>query len=149
VNINVENVCQLLESAGYLSVLGLLGLCRDFLRNMLAPENCTGIMRFARDYCSGLEGDARSFVMSNSAQVSQQSEKRFELPSEELQAITGADELNMESEEVGWDGILRWISHDPENGKGNIMDLVKKIRLGLLVMVFPRRCNGSQICGGK
>jgi hypothetical protein len=122
VNINVENVCQLLESAGYLSVLGLLGLCRDFLRNMLAPENCTGIMRFARDYCSGLEGGARCFVMSNSAQVSQQSEKRFELPSEELQAITGE-----ESEEVGWDEILRWISHDPENGKVNIMDLVKKI----------------------
>jgi hypothetical protein len=35
-----------------------------------------------------------------------------------------------------WDRILREIIHDPENGKGNIMDLMNKIRLGLLVTVF-------------
>jgi kelch-like protein 10 len=48
VNISVENMYQLLASAVYSSVL----------RNMLVPENCIGIMRFARDhFCCGLEGD--------------------------------------------------------------------------------------------
>jgi kelch-like protein 10 len=56
----------------------------------------------------------------------------LELPLEELKAIIGADELNVKSEKVVWDGVLRWINHDKENRKGNIVELIKKVRLGLL-----------------
>jgi hypothetical protein len=55
VDINQENVCTLLVSANYFSVLGLFEFCCDFLKNMLTPENCIGIMLFARDYSSSLE----------------------------------------------------------------------------------------------
>jgi kelch-like protein 10 len=133
VDINEKNVCQLLVSADYLSVLGLLELCCDFLRSEFAPENCIYIMRFARDYfCSSLERDARSFVMSNFVQVSQKSDELLELPPQELQAMIGADELNVKCEEVVWEAVLRWINHDTQNRRGNIVDLMKKVRLGLL-----------------
>jgi hypothetical protein len=59
VDINQENVCALLVSADYLSVLGLFELFCDFLESMLTPENCIGIMLFARDYFSTLLRDAQ------------------------------------------------------------------------------------------
>ncbi|PNF16816.1 hypothetical protein B7P43_G17849 [Cryptotermes secundus] len=87
---------------------------------MLTPENCIGIMLIARDYYSRLEEGARCFVMRNFLQVSQQSDELLELLPEELQ-----------TNEVVWDGILRWVDHD-ENRKGNIVKLTKNDRLGLL-----------------
>lgn len=99
---------------------------------MLTPENCIGIMLFARDYYSCLEEDARCFVMRNFLQVSQQSDELLDLLPEELKVILGADKLNVKSEEVVWDGILRWVNHDEENRKGNIVKLTKNDRLGLL-----------------
>jgi hypothetical protein len=129
VDINQEDVCTLLVSADYLSVLGLLELFCDFLKSMFTPEKCIGIMLFAR-YYSRLEGDAHCFMMRNFVQVSQQSDELLELPVEELKAIIGADELNVKSEGDVWDGVLRWINHD-KNRKGNIVELIKKVRLGL------------------
>jgi kelch-like protein 10 len=138
VDINQENVSTLFVSADYLIMPGLLELCCDFLKSIFTPENCIGIMLFARDYSSGLEGDARCFVMHNFEHVSQQSDELLELPPEELKAIIGADELNVKREEVVWDGVLRWINHDKENRKGKIVELMKKVRLRLLDMKFIR-----------
>jgi hypothetical protein len=58
------------------------------------------------------------------------------LPPEELKAIIRADELNVMSEEIEWDGVLRWINYDKENRKGNIVGIIKKVRLGLLDRKF-------------
>jgi kelch-like protein 10 len=105
--INQDNVCPLLVSADYLSVPDLLELCRDFLRSTLAIENRIGIMRFAREYFPSLEGVARCLVTGNFVQVSQQTDELLELPTEELQAMIGADELNAKSEDIVWEGVLR------------------------------------------
>ncbi|PSN47135.1 Kelch-like protein 10 [Blattella germanica] len=144
-DVNQENVCQLLVTADYLCVIGVLEYCCEFLRSSLAPENCIGIMRFAssnqlcasRDhFCTKLESDAQRFVMRHFVQVSQQSDELLELPLEELRAMVGADELNVKSEEVVWDCVLRWINHDPDKRKGHIVELMKNIRLGLLDTQF-------------
>jgi kelch-like protein 10 len=137
VDINQENVSQLLVSADYLIVPGLVELCCDFFKSMLAPENCIGIMRFARDHgCPSLEEAARRFVTSNFTQISQQSEELLELPPEDLLALIRSDELNVRSEEVVWEGVVRWINHDTENRKHHILELMKGVRLGLLDSQF-------------
>jgi hypothetical protein len=64
-------------------------------------------------------------------EVSQQSKELLELPVEELHAIVGANELNV-NEKTVWECVLRWIDHDNDNRKGHIVDLMKNIRLGLL-----------------
>jgi hypothetical protein len=83
-------------------------------------------------FCSQLQSDARSYLLRHFVKVSQQSEELLELPVEELQAIVGADELNVKNEKKVWECMLRWIDHDTENRKGHIVDLLKNIRLGLL-----------------
>jgi kelch-like protein 10 len=133
VDINEENAVQLLVSADYLIMPGLIELCCDFLKSTLVPENCIGIMRFARDYwCPSLEEAARCFVMGNFVQISQQSDELLELPPEELQRLISSDELNVRTEEVVWEAVLRWINHDTENRKHHIFKLMKGVRLGLL-----------------
>jgi kelch-like protein 10 len=47
-NIDKENVYQLLVAADYLSMLGVLKLCCNFLKETLEPGNCIGTMLFAR-----------------------------------------------------------------------------------------------------
>jgi kelch-like protein 10 len=60
----------------------------------------------------------------------------LELPPEELEAILGADELNVKNEEVVWHCVLRWINHDKENRKGYIVKFIQKVRLGRLDLKF-------------
>jgi kelch-like protein 10 len=132
VDLNQENVCPLLASADYMIVTDLLELCPDFFSSTLAIENPIGIMRFARDYYSSLERDARCFVMGNFVQVSQQNDELLELPPEELQAMIGADELNVKSEDNMLEGFLRWINHDVEKTKCQLLGFMKEVRLGPL-----------------
>ncbi|XP_033212650.1 kelch-like protein 10 isoform X2 [Belonocnema kinseyi] len=132
-----ENVCQLLITADYLSILGVLELCCDYLRENLAAENCIGVMKFAREhFCRGLEADAHRFVMRHFVQVAQRSDEVLNLPIEELRTLVGADELNVKSEEVVWELVLRWINHKPDARKAHIVELMKNIRLGLLDTQF-------------
>jgi kelch-like protein 10 len=74
--------------------------------------------------------------MRRFTEVLQQSEELLELPVEELQAIVGADELNVKNEKMVWKCVLRWIDHDTDNRKGHTVDLLKNIRLGLLDSKF-------------
>lgn len=70
IDVNRENVCELLTTADYLSILGVLDLCCDYLRDNLAPENCIGVMRFARQhFCKKLENDAYRFIVGHFVEV--------------------------------------------------------------------------------
>jgi hypothetical protein len=71
-------------------------------------------------------------MLRHFVKVWQQSEELLELPVKELQAIVGADELNVKNEKMVWECVLRWIDHDTDNREGHIVDLLKNIRLGLL-----------------
>jgi hypothetical protein len=82
--------------------------------------------------CSQLQSDASCYLLRHFEEVSQQSEELLELPLEDLQAIFGADRLNVKNEKVVWECVLRWIDHDTNNRKGHIVDLLKNIRLGLM-----------------
>nr|XP_031847034.1 kelch-like protein 10 isoform X2 [Nomia melanderi] len=137
INVNNENVHQLLITADYLNILGVLEICSEFLKQNLAPENCISVMRFAREHlCKGLENSAYCYVMRHFVQVAQRSEEILNLPIDELTALTGADELNVKNEDTVWELVLKWINYDPQSRKGHIVDLMKNIRLGLLDTQF-------------
>jgi kelch-like protein 10 len=89
-------------------------------------------------FCSQLQTDSRYYLQRHFVKVWQQSEELLEMPVEELQAIVGADELNVKNEKMVWDCVLRWIAHDTDNRKGHIVGLLKNIRLGLLDRKFFR-----------
>lgn len=47
-SIHAENVHELLISADYVGIIGLVSLCKQYLAQMLTPQNCVSIMGFAR-----------------------------------------------------------------------------------------------------
>lgn len=68
--------------------------------------------------------------------MAQRSEEILNLSLRELTALIGADELNVKSEEVVWELVLRWINHEPDSRKEHIVVLMRNIRLGLLDTQF-------------
>lgn len=62
--INGDVVCPLLIAADYLIITGVIEICCLYLKQLLAPENCIGVMKFAKLYfCQTLEKDAHSYLM--------------------------------------------------------------------------------------
>ncbi|XP_044731886.1 kelch-like protein 10 isoform X2 [Chrysoperla carnea] len=135
--ITEKNVYELLLTADYLSILGVLELCCSFLSSRLSPTNCIGIMFFARShFCTDLAVEAHRYLMRYFVLVAAQSEELLRLPLNDLRDIIAADELNVKSEETVWEAVLRWINHDPEQRRQHIVILMKAIRLGLLDTQF-------------
>lgn len=132
-----DNVYPLLITADYLSILGVLEMCCKYLEKKLNPKDCIGIMLFARrHFCKELADQAWKYIMRNFVPISTQSDELLTLSLEDLKEIINDDELNVKSEEVVWEAILRWINHDPEDRKKHIVVLMKCIRLGLLDTQF-------------
>ncbi|XP_073989181.1 kelch-like protein 10 isoform X2 [Rhodnius prolixus] len=137
ISINKSNVTQLLAASDYLAVLGVMELCCKFLKDELSPENCIGVLKYARDhFCKDLEKETFTYVMRNFPLVAKQSEEILFLPVNEICDIIGCDELNVKSEELIWEFVLKWIEQDIENRKKHIVILMKQIRLGLMDTQF-------------
>lgn len=69
-DVRQDNVCKLLITADYLNIYGVVQLCSDYLKKNLSPENCIGIMLFAREhFFKGLEKEARRYILLNFEQV--------------------------------------------------------------------------------
>ena len=131
--ITEENVIRLLPAADYLSMLGLVKQCAEFLIERLDPENCIGFRFFASQYfCRQLEKASHKYLMKNFVEVSKTSSELMELSLEEFLAIITDDHLNVRNEELVFDTVIKWIKEDPDNRKAGIVDLLKGVRLGLL-----------------
>ncbi|KAL1139483.1 hypothetical protein AAG570_006467 [Ranatra chinensis] len=137
IHLNAENVSKMLTTADYLSILGVLDLCCEYLKENLRPENCIGILIFARDhFCKKLEESALMYVMRNFVEVAQKSEEVLLLSVAEVVSLVGADLLNVKSEEIVWEFVLKWINHDQGNRKQYLVNLMSQIRLGLMDTQF-------------
>lgn len=135
--INEDNVYSLLITADYLSILGVLDLCCKHLEKNLNPKTCIGVLVFARNhFCRELATNTWKYIMRNFAQIATQSQEILTLSLPEIQEIINADDLNVKSEEIVWETILRWIDYDTEARKKHIVALMKCIRLGLLDTQF-------------
>lgn len=137
IKVNAENVFSLLITADYLSILGILQICCDFLKSMLTPVNCISILQFARGhFCQQLAKDAETYLLRNFNDVSVNSDEMLLLSLDDFKAIVSHDDLNVKTEETVWEAILRWIEHDPDKRKRHIVALMQTIRLGLLDTQF-------------
>ncbi|XP_017775933.1 PREDICTED: kelch-like protein 10 [Nicrophorus vespilloides] len=136
-DITPENVYKIIATADYLSILGILDMCCEYLERTITPTNCVGIMQFAKaQFLQRLHEACWRYVMRYFPQIATTSAELTNLPVDDLQAIINADELNVKSEEIVWEAILRWINHRPEERKKHIVTLMKCIRLGLLDTQF-------------
>ncbi|XP_063982748.1 kelch-like protein 10 [Diachasmimorpha longicaudata] len=128
-----DNVCELLITSNYLCISGITKLCCAYVKKNLTPENCISVMIFGKEhFCTELERDAHRFMMENFVDIAQRNEDILKLSIDKLLPLVGADELNVKSEDVVWELVVKWIDHNPEERRQYIAELLKTIRLGLL-----------------
>ncbi|XP_048852662.1 kelch-like protein 10, partial [Brienomyrus brachyistius] len=128
--ITAENVENLLAAADYLSVLGIVQRCCDFLHEQLCLNNCIGLLKIADVYCvNELHQSAFNLILKNFKEVAISSNEFPELSLEQLSDIIEQDELNVREEDVVFEAILRWIEHEPATREAHISVLLAKIRM--------------------
>ncbi|XP_048854980.1 kelch-like protein 10 isoform X4 [Brienomyrus brachyistius] len=83
--ITADNVENLLAAADYLSVLGIVQRCCDFLHEHLCLDNCVGLVKIGEVYClNELHQSAFKFLLKNFKEVAINSNEFLELTLEEL-----------------------------------------------------------------
>ncbi|KAM6368932.1 kelch-like protein 10 [Pluvialis apricaria] len=133
VPVTVDNVQSLLTAADQFNVMGIVGLCSEFLKSQLCSENCIGIWRFADYcYCPDLREAACVFILHHFEETSRLSTEFLDISVNELTHILEKDELNVKQEEAVFEAILKWIDHAPQDRRQHIAVLLGKVRLALM-----------------
>ncbi|XP_009891544.1 PREDICTED: kelch-like protein 10, partial [Charadrius vociferus] len=133
VPVTVDNVQSLLAAADQFNVMGIVGLCSEFLKSQLCSENCIGIWRFADYcYCPDLREAACVFILHHFEEMSRLSTEFLDVSVNELMHILEKDELNVKREEAVFEAILKWIDHAPQDRRQHIAVLLSQVRLALM-----------------
>jgi len=135
VTITCDNVQELLPAADQFNIDGIVFKCCAFLEQCLDPSNCIGLRRYAQFYfCKALEEAALNYILQNFESIIMEKYKDefLELAAPEFAELLSYDELNIRSEEAAFEAIVQWIEHDPLDRALHIIDLLGKLRLGLM-----------------
>ncbi|XP_037828637.1 kelch-like protein 10 [Lucilia sericata] len=131
--INADNVHELLISADYVGIIGLVTLCKQYLAQMLTAENCVSIMGFARfRFLDDLYAKARNYLLRYFIEVAAKNKDIYEMNLNDFYDIISDDDLNTREEDHVWKLCIKWIDHDPDNRKQHVAQLMQGVRLGLM-----------------
>ncbi|XP_061402054.1 kelch-like protein 10 [Musca vetustissima] len=132
-SINDDNVHQLLISADYVGISGLVKMCKQYLAQMLTAENCVSIMGFARfRFFNDLYAKARNYLLRHFIEVASKNRDLLQMNLKDFYDVINDDELNTREEDNVWKLCIKWIDHDPENRKQHVAQLMQGVRLGLM-----------------
>ena len=127
-----RNAVELLKAASYTSVCHLEKLCEKFLKETLSVENCLAIYRLAAKHdCVELKKGTCDFIKVNFSKVLNRPEF-LELTEYELEFFLSSDDIEVKEEEEVYEGLIKWIKHDPEVRRNHFAELFFHIRLGSL-----------------
>ena len=133
INITVHNVQSLMMGASFLQLSRVRDACAEFLTNRLAPCNVIGMKSFADSLsCAPLLAACDRFAHKFFTAVVETSEEFLGLSFEDVQGFVSHDELHIESEEVVFRAVLRWVKHDQFKRAEMLPDLLACVRLPLL-----------------
>ena len=133
VSLASSNIEELFEAADRFSILALLEECINFLSHQLSPENCLGLLRFAKYYnCKQLTDRCWMYVLSNFKQITQRSQEFVQLQEKELLDIISDDRLDVTREDEVLDAIIKWVDFYPKERKQHFQMLISATRLPFL-----------------
>ncbi|KAI8518079.1 hypothetical protein Bbelb_040960 [Branchiostoma belcheri] len=129
IRIGKDDVQDILKTAHMLQSDKILRYCCGFIQGNLCPSNCVGVIRLADMYgISALKKNARNMAASNFQEVTQ-GEEFLSLSAQELADLLGHEHLKVTNEDDVVNSMLKWLDHDPENRKSEILMILQEIRL--------------------
>ncbi|XP_056293815.1 kelch-like protein 41a [Pseudoliparis swirei] len=132
IDINENNVQDVLAAANRLQIPSVFTVCVNYLQKGLSKKNCLSIYRLGLMLNSTRLALAARDHIADRFEAIAKGEDFLELAPPELFAILGADELNVEKEEVVFETLMRWIRKDKEKRVKSLEEAFECIRFRLL-----------------
>ena len=140
VKITKSNVQSLLSAANLLRVLPVRDACCRFLEKNMDEGNCIGIHCFAEAHaCTELQQNAKKFILRYFPEVYQQDEFLHLTPAKLIE-LTSDDDLTVDSEEVVFSAVMKWLDFDFDSHSKDFHKVLEHVRLPLLSPYFLHDC---------
>ena len=129
VSVSEESVHNLIATADYLLLPGLKSLACDFLKGILATENCVFNYYFAERYqCMNLMEECRELIKSNFSAV-METDDFLNLDVKHVSKWVSSDDITVKAEEEVFKGIVRWVNHNKSEREKEFPYLFHQVRL--------------------
>uniref|UniRef100_A0A663M2X7 BTB domain-containing protein n=1 Tax=Athene cunicularia TaxID=194338 RepID=A0A663M2X7_ATHCN len=111
--VTVDNVKSLLIAADQFNVMGIVGLCCEFLKSQLCLENCIGIWRLTGYYfCPDLRDTADAFILRHFAEVTRVSTELLDLSIPELSLLVEKTKHGGTQDDTVCEAVDKWLAHN-------------------------------------
>ena len=129
VSVTEENAHNLIATADYLLLPGLKSLACDFLKGILATENCVFNYYFAERYqCMNLMDECRELIKSNFSAV-METDDFLNLDAKQVIKWVSSDDIIIKAEEEVFKGIVKWVHHNKSEREKEFPYLLHQVRL--------------------
>jgi len=134
--ISTNNVQNLMMGASFLQLTRVRDACAEFLQMRLTPQNVLGIRHFAESLgCLNLVLASEKYIQKSFKAVAE-SEEFMGISVEHMCELISRDELNIDTEEIVFTAVMRWIKYDVLTRSVYLPKLLVKVRLPLLTPQF-------------
>lgn len=134
--VNVYNVEEILRICVLLRLNTLIDHCETFLRRNMTPSNCIGLLFVADMFClDDLSQHANRFALWHFSNVYKEEEFK-KMPYKQLKDLVMDDSLKVQSEEMVFEAVWQWISHDVNARKGYVPDIMQYVRFPLMNLQY-------------
>ena len=129
VSVTEESAHNLIATADYLLLPGLKSLACDFLKGILATENCVFNYYFAERYqCMNLMEECRELIKSNFSAL-METDDFLNLDAKQVIKWVSSDDIIIKAEEEVFKGIVKWVHHNKSEREKEFPYLLHQVRL--------------------
>lgn len=130
-DLNFDTLIEVLNAASHLQVRAALGLCADYMIQLLTFKNATELLSIADTYSLDHVLEYYNNKVLDNFEEFSSSEKFLNLSGPELTGYLTDDGLRIKSEYFLYDVVSRWCDHDRSRLE-NIESVLKYIRFSLM-----------------
>lgn len=132
INVTEQNVQDIFAVANMFQIPSVFTVCVSFLQKRLSFSNCLAIFRLGLMLdCPRLAVSARNYACERFQFIVKDLDF-LQLGPSELAAILASDTLNVETEEMVFESLMKWVAHDAENREKELPGLLDCVRLRLV-----------------
>ena len=129
VSVTEQSAHNLIATADYLLLPGLKSLGCDFLKGILATENCVFNYYFAERYqCMNLMEECRELIKSNFSAL-METDDFLNLDAKQVIKWVSSDDIIIKAEEEVFKGIVKWVHHNKSEREKEFPSLLHQVRL--------------------
>ena len=129
IELTVDNVESLVKAGDLLQLGCLKARCADFMALQVELHNCIEFYRFSLLYrLDQLQKVTKQFVYAEFKTVALIAEFK-ELSCGELIEFIKDDDVNVEDEDVVFDGVIDWVRYDLDNRKSSLQTILEHVRM--------------------